>query len=155
MSELREKYELLCTDGTKSVPQNAECVKKNLYENLTILDSKASALMAFDGILIAAATFAFPTAFSDLWRGTLFGVIVIALVAAGFCLGVAQVSYPFLDKVRITPGPPRGLDFSEELNALDVAVQRRTCFYRSAWRLSLLAVIGSPIMFVIALLYKP
>jgi hypothetical protein len=111
--------------------------------------------MAFDGILVAAATFAFPTAVSDLWRWMLFAVIIIALIAAAFCLGVAQVSYPFLGKVRITPGPPRALDFSEELNALDVAVQRRTGFYRIAWILSFVTVIVSPIMFIVALCLKP
>jgi hypothetical protein len=154
MSDLREKYELLSSSAPVT-PPNAPAIKEHFYSNLTILDSKASALMAFDGILIAAATFAFPTAFSDLWRGTLLAVIVIALIAAGFCLGVAQVSYSFLEKVSIRPGPPRALDFSEELSALDAAVQRRTSFYRTAWRLSFGTVIVSPIMFIIAFLFKP
>ncbi|HEV8721568.1 MAG TPA: hypothetical protein VGW77_13120 [Candidatus Binatia bacterium] len=155
MSDLREKYELL-TSSAPVTPLNASAIKKHFYSNLTTLDSKASALMAFDGILIAAATFAFPTAFSDLWRWVLLAVIVIALIAAGFCLGVAQVSYPFLGKVMITSRPPRAaLDFAEELNALDVAVQRRTSFYRTAWRLSFGTVIVSPIMFIIALYLKP
>lgn len=154
MSDLREKYELL-TSLAPVTPLNAPGIKEHFYSNLTTLDSKASALMAFDGILIAAATFAFPTAFSDLWRWILLAVIVIALIAAGFCLGVAQVSYPFLGKVRTTLGPPRALDFSEELNALDLAVQRRTGFYQVAWRLSFGTVILAPIMFIIALYLKP
>lgn len=154
MSDLREKYELL-TSSAPVTPLNGPAIKEHFYSTLTTLDSKASALMAFDGILIAAATFAFPTAFSDLWRWMLLVVIVIALIAAGFCLAVAQVSYSFLGKVRITPGPPRALDFSEELNALDVAVQRRTNFYRTAWRLSFGTVIISPIMFIVAFLFKP
>lgn len=153
MSDLRDKYDLL-TSSAPVTPPNGPAIKDHFYNTLTTLDSKASALMAFDGILIAAATFAVPTAFSDLWRWMLFAVIVVALIAAGFCLGVAKVSYPFLGKVRIASGAARALDFSEELSALDIAVKRRTTFYRIAWSLSFGTVILSPIAFVIALLLK-
>lgn len=105
MSELRKKYELLFAEKTEFVPDKARDIKESLYGNLTILDSKASALMAFDGILIAAATFAFPSASGLQWWALLIG-IVMALTAAGFCLGVAQVSYPFLGKVAMTPARP-------------------------------------------------
>jgi hypothetical protein len=153
MSHLCEKYDLL-TSSAPVMPPNGPAIKDHFYNTLTTLDSKASALMAFDGILIAAATFAVPTAFSDFWRWTLFAVIVVALIAAGFCLAVAQVSYSFLGKVEILPGPPRALNFSEELKALSIAVKRRTTFYRIAWRLSFGTVTLSPIALITALLLK-
>jgi hypothetical protein len=104
MSELLRKYESLCASGIEILPPNPVAIKESLYCNLTILDSKASALMAFDGILIAVASF-------TVQEGGVFAsepqvplvVIILALVAAGFCLAVAQISYPFLGKVVMTP----------------------------------------------------
>ncbi len=149
MSELREKLELLSVQGTQIVPVNAEATKKYLYDDLTVLDSKASALMAFDGILIAAASFTVEKGgVCDTLRVIPLIVIIMALVAAGLCLLVAQVSYPFLGKVVMTPGR---LDYSKELDALDGAVIWRTRFYQAAWWLSLIAVALFLILFGMSL----
>jgi len=152
MSRLREKYELLSAQGISINPPKAEQTAKSLYEALTILDSKASALMAFDGILVAAAAFTVEKAGAlDAQRAVTFIAIVIALAAAALCLLVARISYPFLDKVRITPGVPPGLDYSDEIRALDGEVMRRTRYYRIAWRLSLAGLLPFLIMFGLAL----
>jgi len=152
MSELREKHELLLAEGTSINPLKAKEITEFLYADLTILDSKASALMSFDGILTAVASFTVQDE-GILARQPLIPLIaiVLGLLAACLCLFVAQISYPFLGKVRIVAGPPRGLEYSEELNALDGAVIWRTCFYRTAWWLSLGAVVLFLIMFVVAL----
>lgn len=153
MSDLREKYELLSV-GHTLIPPKAKDTTELFYAALTILDSKASALMTFDSILIAAAAF-------TIEKGggfvaivlTLFG-IVMALVAAALCLLVARISYPFLDKVTITSaaaGNPAQLDYSNELSALDEAVGTRTRYYRVAWRLSVAALFPFLIVFAMAL----
>jgi len=67
-------------------------------------------------------------------------VIFIALVAAGFSLLIAQISYPFLHYVVITPGAPGGADFSKEFEVLDGEVMRRTFPFRVAWWFSVFAV---------------
>jgi hypothetical protein len=149
MSELLKIYECLCASGTQIVPPNAVVIKESLYGNLTVLDSKASALMAFDGILIAIASF-------TIQQGGVFAseplvplvVIILTLLGAGCCLFVAQVSYPFFGKVIMTSAK---LDFSSELGALASAVTWRTNFYRAAWWLSAIAVALFLIVFVLAL----
>jgi len=155
MSELREKYELLLAGGTSINPLKAKDTTEFLYSALTILDSKASALMTFDSILIAAAAFTIEKQGGFDWpRVFTLLAIVMALVAAALCLLVARVSYPFLGKVTMTAatdGTPARLDYSNELSALDEAVITRTCYYRMAWRLSLIALIPFLIMFGMAL----
>jgi hypothetical protein len=152
MSNLRKKYEYSSAPGTPITPPNAAAIKECFYNNLTVLDTKASALMAFNGILIAVASF-------TVQAGGVFEkqpvvpliVIITALIAAGLCLFVAQISYPFLGKVVIKSGTPNGLDYSAEINSLHGAVDRRTWYYRIAWWLSLLAIALFLIMFILTL----
>ena len=56
--DLLQKIELLHAAGTQIIPPDAKEVGKTLYEILTILDGKGLALLAFDGIIVAATTFA-------------------------------------------------------------------------------------------------
>lgn len=153
MSELREKYELSSAQDTSIKPSRAKDTTKSFYEALNILDSKASALMGFDGILIAAATFTVEKqGLIGIQRAVTLTVIIMALFAAALCLFVARISYPFLGKVTIIPGPPRGLDYSDEISALDRESVRRTGLYRTAWLLSLTAVTLFMIVFVKSLI---
>lgn len=153
MSDLRKKYECSLASNTVIVPPNAIVLKDHFYSNLTVLDTKASALMAFDGILIAVASF-------TVQEGGVFAshpvfpliVIITALIAAGLCLFVAQISYSFLGKVIIIPGTPDTMDFSMEIDALHSAVDWRTCLYRIAWVLSLIAIGLFLVMFILALI---
>jgi hypothetical protein len=152
MSDLREKYEKRLATGTIVVPRNGEAIKECFYGNLTVLDTKASALMTFDGILIAVASFTVQT-------GGVFEkqpivpliVIITALIAAGLCLFVAQISYRFLGKVIIKPGASDTLDYTAEIKALHGAVDRRTFYYRTAWYLSLIAIALFLAMFLLTL----
>jgi hypothetical protein len=152
MSDLRRKYESAFAQGTVIQPPDAVDLKECFYSNLTILDAKASALLYFDGILIAVASF-------TVQQGGVFEtqqlipliVIITALVAAGLCLFVAQISYPFLGKVTITAGRPSTLDYNREIDALHRAVDWRTGLYRLAWALSLIAVALFLFMFIVAL----
>ena len=101
--DILQKIELLHAAGTQFNPPNAREIAKTLYEILTILDGKGLALLAFDGIIVAATTFAaekgnvFHKRGSARWLAIL--VIVVSLAGAALCLGVAEISYPFLHYV--------------------------------------------------------
>jgi Na+-driven multidrug efflux pump len=111
------------------------------YEALSVLDHKAEALMVFDGILIAAATFILDRGNLHRihkWRRLLVLLaILLALLAAGACLFVARVKYSFLGDMTIVGGK---LQTSEEFHALAVALARRTFDYELAWYLSVGAI---------------
>ena len=55
---LLEKIELLHAAGTQFSPPHAGEIIKNLYDILNVIDEKGLALLAFDGIVVAATTFA-------------------------------------------------------------------------------------------------
>lgn len=55
---LLEKIELLHAVGTQISPPHAGEIVKSLYDILNVLDEKGLALLAFDGIVVAATTFA-------------------------------------------------------------------------------------------------
>src|ERR1700683_4587772 len=101
--DILQKIELLHAAGTQFNPPNASEIVKTLYEILTILDGKGLALLAFDGIIIAATTFAaekgdvFPRRGLARWLATT--IIVLSLAAAALCLGVSEISYPFFHYV--------------------------------------------------------
>jgi hypothetical protein len=153
MCDLLQKIELLHAAGTQFSPDNAEAVVRTFYEILTVLDNKALALLAFDGIIVAATTFAaekanvFHRRGIARWLAIL--IIVVSLAAAAMCLGVAEVSYRFFHYVAC-PAPDK-LDFTEEINHLTTLAEWRTLYYQVAWGLSLAAIPLFLIMFWISL----
>lgn len=153
MCDLLQKIELLHAAGTQIVPPHGHEIVKTLYEILTILDGKGLALLAFDGIVVAATTFAaekgdvFRKRGLARWLAIL--VIFISLCAAALCLGVAEVSYGFLHYVACA-GPDK-LDYTAEISHLVTVVDWRTAYYQIAWSLSLAAIPLFLIMFWISL----
>jgi hypothetical protein len=139
--DLLQKIELLHAVGTQFTPADAKEVVKNLYEILTILDNKGLALLAFDGIVVAATAFTAEKGEVFLKHGAIrwlaIAIIVDALAAAALCLFVARVSYPFLGHVECAPGT---LDFTNEIAELVILAGRRTWYYQSAWWLSMTAI---------------
>jgi hypothetical protein len=111
------------------------------YEALSVLDHKAEALMVFDGLLIAAATFILDRGNLHRvhkWRRTMVLLaIMLALFAAAGCLFVARVKYSFLGDMTIAGGK---LLTNEEFQALSVVLARRTFDYELAWYFSVTAV---------------
>ncbi len=153
MCDLLQKIELIHAAGTQFTPPYAHEVAKSLYEILTILDGKGLALLAFDGIVVAATTFAaekgnvFRKRGLVRWLAIL--VIILSLSAAALCLGVAEVSYPFLHFVACVA--PDKLDYAEEITHLANVVDWRTAYYQIAWSLSLAAIPLFLVMFWISL----
>jgi hypothetical protein len=150
---LLEKLELLHAAGTQFNPPHAEVVVKTLYEILTVLDGKGLALLAFDGIVVAATTFAaekgnvFHKQGLARWLAIL--IIVLALSASALCLGVSEISYPFFHYVECSA--PDKLDYANEINHLATLVDWRTAYYQIAWSFSIVAIPLFLIMFWVSL----
>jgi hypothetical protein len=146
--DLLHKLELLHNEGIQFTPPHAREVVHTLYDILTVLDTKALALLAFDGIVVAAATFAaekggiFHRGGFPRWIAIF--VIVVALAGAVLCLGVAEISYSFLHYVECSADK---LDFAREIDHLATLVDWRTAYYRIAWWLSIIAIPSFLIMF--------
>jgi hypothetical protein len=115
---------------------------KTFYEILNVLDSKGLALLAFDGIVVAATTFAaekgdvFHRRGFVRWLAII--IIVLSLTGAALCLFVSEISYPFFHFVECTGSDT--LDFSNEISRLATLVEWRTSYYRLAWTCSIVAI---------------
>jgi hypothetical protein len=139
--------------GTQIAPPHGQEIVKTLYEVLTILDGKGLALLAFDGIVVAATTFAaekgdvFRRRGPARWLAIM--VIVLSLAAAALCLGVAEVSYHFLHYVECSGSDK--LDYTAEIDHLAMLVDWRTVYYQIAWILSIIAIPLFLIMFWVSL----
>jgi hypothetical protein len=150
--DLLQKLQLLHAAGTQITPPEATDLVKTLYDILTILDNKGLALLAFDGIVVAATTFAAEKGDvfrkRGLARWLAISVIVISLAAAALCLGVSEISYPFLHYVECGPGK---LDYAAEIDHLTTVVDWRTVYYQVAWTFSIIAIPLFLIMFWVSL----
>ncbi len=149
--DLLQKIELIHAAGTQFIPPNAREVVRTFYDLLTILDNydlltildnKGLALLAFDGIIVAATTFAAEKGGAFHRRGmarrlAVF-IIVLALVASVACLLVSEISYPFFHYVACDA--PHSLDYTEEINHLANLVDWRTGYFHLAWWCSLIAI---------------
>ncbi len=139
--DLLQKIELLHAAGTQITPPHGDEIVKTFYDILTVLDTKGLALLAFDGIVVAATTFAAEKAGvfhrRGLARMLAIVIIVLALAAAALCLLVSEISYSFFHYVACMPDK---LDFSDEINRLATLVDWRTWYYQTAWSLSIIAI---------------
>src|SRR6202012_5418240 len=128
--DLLQKIELLNAAGTVMSPPQGQNVVKAFYDILTVLDNKGLALLAFDGIVVAATTFAAERGGIFHNRGWLrwlaIAIIILCLAASALCLGVSEVSYSFLRYVDCSA--PGKLDFSREIDHLANLVGWRTAY---------------------------
>ncbi len=145
--DLMQKLELL-TAGIQINPPHGQEIVKTLYDILTVLDTKGLALLAFDGIVVAATTFAAEKGGVFHHRGwprwLAITIIILSLAAAALCLGVSEISYSFLHYVDCTASDK--LDFSDEISRLAALVDWRTAYYQTAWWFSMIAI---PLFFVL------
>lgn len=140
--DLLQKIERLHAAGAHFTPTYADAVVKSLYDILNVLNSKGLALLAFDGIVVAATTFAAEKGNvfhrRGLARWLAIVIIFLALLGAALCLFVSEISYSFYHYVDCTG--PDGLDFSNEVARLATLVDWRTWYYRFAWVFSIVAI---------------
>ena len=113
--DLLQKIELFHAAGTQMFPPHGPEIVKTFYDILTVLDSKGLALLAFDGIVVAATTFAaekggvFRRRGTARWLAIL--IIILSLTAAALCLLVSEISYSFTARLPtdlISPMRSRG-----------------------------------------------
>jgi hypothetical protein len=137
-----------CKEGAANLNITANDAVNWFYLVLSSLDSKASALMRLNGVLIAAAAFMLgmfgrgnTSILSTTYIDSIFIIIPALLSALSiiFCLPVVGVSWKFLGKTTIDESGT--CDFSEEINSLDRVVNHRQYYYRIAWWISLAASI--------------
>ena len=146
---VRKRHALLKTHfpAASGVAADGVCADNALkwfYETLTTLDTKSSALMRLNGVLIAAGAFLLglfdrQTILSTSHFESLV-IITSALASAvsiACCLFVVNVSWKFLGKVSLTD---TGCDCDEEIRALDRECTFRQKIYQFAWWISLFAV---------------
>jgi hypothetical protein len=156
MCDLLQKIELARASGTQFIPPHGREIVSSLYGILTILDGKGLALLAFDGIVVAATTFAaekgdvFHRRGLARWLAVV--IIFLALAAAALCLGVSEISYPFLYYVDCSL--PGKLDYTREIEHLSVLVGWRTMYYQIAWWFSIIAIPLFMAMFWVSLNWR-
>lgn len=154
--DLLQKVELLHAAGTHFNPPDAREVLKTFYEILTILDDKGLALLAFDGIIVAATTFAaekggvFQRAGLARWLAIC--VIFLSLAAAVACLFVSEISYPFF--YYVSCDAPHSLDYTAEITRLAKLVDWRTDYFHFAWWCSIVAIPLFAWMFWVSLSWR-
>jgi hypothetical protein len=152
--DLLQKIELLQAVGTQFNPPQAKEIAKTFYDILTILDGKGLALLAFDGIIVAATTFAAEKGDvfrrPGLARWLAIPIIILSLAAAALCLCVAEISYPFFHYVACSSTPDK-LDYTDEISHLSNLVEWRTIYYRIAWSFSIIAIPLFLVMFWVSL----
>lgn len=146
--DLLQKLELVHASGIQVSPPHGDEIVKTLYDILTVLDTKGLALLAFDGIVVAATTFAAEKGGVFHHRGwprwLAIVIIILALVAAALCLGVSEISYSFLHYVDCSSSDK--IDYSDEISHLATLVEWRTWYYRTAWWCSMIAI---PLFFIL------
>lgn len=145
-----------CESGAPVNPENA---LKWIYDLLTAMDSKASALMRLNGVMLAAAAFLLssnsiqPTSILQIARLDQYAILIIAAASAIsilLCLYVVNVSWYFLGKVAEGAGK---LDYTAEFAALQRTAKRRQFSYRTAWWVSFTGTILFVLEFLRQLAY--
>lgn len=129
------------TSDIPSSLQSAEKAVEWLYGLLSVLDSKASALMRLNGIVLAAAAFLLGPgqgAGASISQETVMWIAALSSVSIAFCLLVVSVDWRFLGCVRESGN---SLDYTDELNNLERVSLLRQQVYRAAWLVSFIASI--------------
>jgi hypothetical protein len=104
------------------------------------MDGKASALMTFDSILLAAASVSLsqPPESMSLSRGLVAASGPFSLVSVILSLAAVAIDWPFLGKVLKRSNG--SYDFATEIDSLKRVMIFRQDSYRAAWLLALVSV---------------
>ncbi|MGZ9263074.1 MAG: hypothetical protein ACXW6V_26715 [Candidatus Binatia bacterium] len=114
---------------------------------LAYIDSKASALMRFDGVILAVLALVAQQKPSILIGIFLAGVALLVFLSIACCVLVIDISWRFLEIAVEEEGT---LNVASELSELRKVLYFRESAYRGVWILSACAMI---LMFVGALLF--
>lgn len=154
-------------EGLKSAQFDKECISSStpttlsspkesvewLYGLLSVLDSKASALMRLNGVMLAAAAFLLNAGHGESGAGSfvrvapekILWIAALTSVSIALCLLVVSVDWRFLGCVRETDAK---LDYTIEIINLERVSIFRQYVYRTAWLVSFAATVLFVIAFV-------
>jgi hypothetical protein len=119
-------------------------IREYAYSVLGVLDSKASALMRFDAVILTMLTLIY----NNIWtRGVgelvpvlMAGVAFLTLASIFLCLFVVAVSWPFLG-YAVPAGTTRPYGQRDELEELAKAMCFREASYMLSWTFCSLAML--------------
>ena len=142
-------------EGTASVKPDEAL--KWIYELLSAMDSKASALMRLNGVMLAAAAFLLSAqGAGTVLHAAKWDQVAVAATAALsalsilLCLYVVNVSWYFLGRVSDSGGK---MDYTTEFKSLQNTAKLRQMVYRLAWKVSLVAALVFVVQFAHQALY--
>lgn len=121
-------------DALKEVHKNSEHTRlfEFLYENLNILDSKASTLLSFNSINIAIASIFLVSQKSFYLNIPFYTCITFLIISCTFCLKIIWIHWSSTKDLK---------DTDEHITLLFKVRFDRTIFYRRSWWLSVISVI--------------
>jgi hypothetical protein len=152
---IKKRAELYCQDARLPTAKNGIKQITYIYSILGFIDSKASALMRFDGVILAVLALLYRSNLtSDAgtttgnWVDKPVAVSVILLFASiTSCILVIDISWRFLSIAC----PEKGADnLDGELKELRKVLKFREGTYKLAWLLSLLALLA---MFITTIIF--
>ncbi len=117
---------------TKADQDRSKAILDEIYKFLGILDSKASALMRYNSIILAVLALMERGTSAKLPHVTIY-IVVMTIVSILACLLVVGVYWRFLEWVD----PDARENLSGELDALRRALVMREAAYQIAWWMSL------------------
>jgi hypothetical protein len=114
-----------------------QTIKSN-YFVLTVLDSKASALMRLNGVVLAAALVGISAHFFQIKTWAFELTALPSLISMILCLQVVAVDWPFLGYATVSD---ENANFGVEISELRKVRWFREYVYRTAWYFSLLSAL--------------
>jgi hypothetical protein len=104
-----------------------------LYDNLSILDSKAASLLQFNAVILAVDAILFASSSSHILRYYLLADLMLSIFSCIACLVVVWVHWSTTADLR---------NIAEHGLVLLRVRDRRTVLYRVAWWLAVMALAG-------------
>jgi hypothetical protein len=144
--KLIDKLKALRTDSHR------ESVKE-LYDLLTILDSKATGLLTVDALVVAILLGVLSSSKPYLPGWGIWISLCLTMCSALLCLLIVNLPWGFLGQVYRDAS--NNLSFNEEVRCLANVVHDRTWFYCSAWKLAFLGITCAPVFVIIRALGAP
>ena len=129
---------------TASHPLPGDKALEWIYQLLSVLDTKASALMRLNGVMLAAAAFMLRPGDepSRLFTLVVAGSAIGSTISIAFCLLVVSVDWRFLGLATVSTKTPQMIDFTHEFFHLQKVTDFRQFFYRAAWTISFLSTVA-------------
>lgn len=137
--------------------------RDHLDSMLSTLDSKTSALLRFNAIVVAALAYLVVVRAADPFAGANTVIkaagmfvghlsLVASVVSCGFAFPVIGIGREFLGAL---PGEDRGRPLPDEgeIEALGKVVERRVTLYRWAWRLAVTGGTGFAVLVALATIH--